>query len=202
MSNIKKSTIINLIMILTNISCRSLSPELLALEKATIFNISENQNAILLDGVINSSAFKKFKEITKKYPKIKMLKINICEGSMNDKINLKLAKYINENEFETHLLDNGLIASGGTDLFLAGKRRTIGTNTRIGVHSWEGIGMKATDFSTGHKYHKPYIEYYQSIGFTIKEAENFYYFTINAAPPEEVHFMNDNEIYKYKIITP
>lgn len=34
-----------------------------------------------------------------------------------------------------------------------------------------------------------------------KEAENFYYFTINAATTEDIHFMSEAEITQYKILT-
>ena len=105
-----------------------------------------------------------------------------------------------------HLLDDGLIASGGTDFFLAGARRTKGTNTRIGVHSWageddDGNSVTATDFPEGHEYHLPYIEYYVSVGFSQQEAEDFYYFTINAASADDIHWMTDQEIAQYGLLT-
>ncbi len=187
---------------LLNVGCGLLSPEIQQLEKATIFKVSEDQKSIVLDGVINSSAYTAFKDLAEQHPQIKRLEIVNCEGSINDEVNLKLAKYVHKNGFNTHLNDNGLIASGGTDLFLSGKSRTKGANTRIGVHSWAGGGgEKATDFPKDHKYHKPYIEYYKSVGFSQTEAEAFYFFTINAASPDDVHWMTDEEIITYKMIS-
>lgn len=43
-----------------------------------------------------------------------------------------------------HLVDNGVIASGGTDFFLAGTTRRIGDDTKIGVHSWSDDSNEAT----------------------------------------------------------
>jgi hypothetical protein len=194
-----------LILITTTLSicigCSRLPVGLEQLEQQLIFKLSEDKQAIVLDGVINSSAYREFKKLTVQYPEIKTLRIVTCEGSINDEVNLKLAKYIYKQEFYIHLMANGLIASGGTDLFLAGRKRTTGEHTKIGVHSWAGENVKATDFPKNHKYHMPYIDYYKSVGFLQKEAEDFYYFTIYAAPPEGVHFMTKEEILKYKIVT-
>lgn len=196
-----KTTIVLLISIIA-ISCRSLSPEFQKLERLNVFKVSSDKQSIVLDGVINSSAFKDFKKIIDEHPNIKVLEIVNCDGSINDDVNLELANYVYQQGFNTHLNDNGLIASGGTDLFLAGHIRTLGENTRIGVHSWgDGKDIQATDFPKEHNYHKPYIEYYQSVGFSQKEAKDFYFFTINSAPANDVHWMTKTEIKKYNLIT-
>jgi hypothetical protein len=171
------------------------------LEKQTIFKVSSNEKAIELDGVINSGAYVEFEKLAKQFPEIKSLNIVNCDGSINDDVNLKLAVYVHEQGFSTHLLANGLIASGGTDLFLAGIKRTTGENTQIGVHSWAGDKETATDFPVGHKHHLPYINYYVQVGFSQQEAEDFYYFTINAAPADSIHWMSKEEIKRYKLLT-
>jgi hypothetical protein len=178
-----------------------LPSEIKALEKVEIFQVSEDQNTIILDGVINSSALKKFQAIHQKFNNIRHLRIVNCDGSINDEVNLELAQYIHQNGFDIHLEDNGLIASGGTDLFLAGHKRTKGQNTKIGVHSWARNSKTATDFPKGHKHHLPYINYYKSVGFSPQEAEAFYYFTINSAPADDIHWMSDSEIDTYKMLT-
>ncbi len=97
------------------------------------------------------------------------------------------------------------MASGGTDFFLAGIKRSVASNTKIGVHSWagedDGKEFTATDFPKGHQYHLPYIAYYVSVGFTQQEAEDFYYFTIEAAPADNIHWMSATEIEQYKMLT-
>lgn len=183
-------------------ACNSLPPEFQQLEDATIFYVSEKENSFVLDGVINSSALDAFKKLESKHQEIKRLKIINCEGSINDEVNLQLATYLYEKGFDTHLQDQGTIASGGTDLFLAGHKRTIGKNTQIGVHSWAGEDEKATDFPKDHKYHKPYIDYYKSVGFTQKQAEDFYFFTIHSAPPEDIHWMTLEELKRFTIVKP
>jgi len=191
----------SMVVLFLNIGCGALPEELKKLEDLTIFKISNDEKSIVLDGVINSSAYNVFKRLTDENPQIKRLEIVNCDGSINDDVNLKLAKYIYDKGFSTHLNDNGLVASGGTDLFLAGRKRTKGVNTKIGVHSWAGSNVTATDFPVGHKNHLPYIKYYVSVGFTQQRAEDFYYFTINAAPAEGVHWMTALEIEQYIIVT-
>lgn len=185
------------------VSCNAFLPrEIRELEKMDIFSVSADKEAIVLNGVINSSALEEFKSIAKVNPSVKRIEIVNCEGSINDEVNLELAQYIYEQQYDIHLLDNGLIASGGTDLFLAGRKRSKGANTRIGVHSWAGgKDEKATDFPVGHENHLPYITYYKAVGYAQQAAEDFYYFTINAAPADDIHWMTDTEIAKYAMLT-
>lgn len=198
MKILQKITLLLLVIFLY--SCGSTNAEIKALEKAEIFSISKDKKSIILNGAINSSALKEFKKLNNLNPNITYLEIINCEGSINDEINLKLAKYIHDNNFNIHLKDYGIVASGGTDLFLAGKKRTKGKNTKIGVHSWAGDDVTATDFPLGHSNHLPYIKYYKSIGLTNDSAKAFYYFTINAASANNIHWMTEEEIRKYKIL--
>ena len=40
------------------------------------------------------------------------------------------------------------------------------------------------------------------MGFSQADAEAFYYFTINAAPAADVHWMTDGEIEQYQLLKP
>ena len=53
----------------------------------------------------------------------------------------------------------------------------------------------------GHANHLPYIAAYVSIGFTQEKAEDLYYFIINAAPADAIHWMTDAEIESYSILS-
>jgi len=97
---------------------------------------------------------------------------------------------------------DAVIASGAVDLFLAGTTRTRAAGSKIGVHSWSDGGSKeATDFPVGHANHQPYIDYYKEMGFSQADAEAFYYFTINTAKASDIHWMTDEEIEQYKLLT-
>lgn len=167
-----------------------------------IFTLLEGDSTLLMDGVINRKSLNNFNSLYQSFPSIKRIEIKECEGSMDDETNLKLSKRVNSLLINTHLQDNGLIASGGVDFFLAGIKRTRGVNVTVGVHSWsDGGSVQATDFPVGHANHLPYINYYVSIGFTQQLAEDFYYFTINAALASDIHIMTETELQTYSMFT-
>lgn len=171
-----------------------------------IFKVLNDNKTIEMNGTIKSSSLNNFNKLYTAYPEILSIHIVECDGSMDDETNLLLSKRIYDLKINTHLLDNGLIASGGVDFFLAGIKRSKGSDTKIGVHSWAGEDdngneVTATDFPVGHEYHLDYINYYKSVGFTQKQAEDFYYFTINAAPADGIHWMTNDEIQTYHILT-
>lgn len=172
------------------------------LKKFGIFTVMSDNNTVVMDGVISTGALTDFQQLIQQYPTIKTVNIKNCPGSTDDDANLKLSKLIHDKGINTHVMDNGEISSGGVDFFVAGIKRTLGTNTKVGVHSWAGgDGDVATDYPRGHQNHLQYIEYYKSVGFTQKQAEDFYYFTIYAAPAESVHWMTATELKKYGVVT-
>lgn len=166
-----------------------------------IFQIIDS-NTVEMDGEIDSNTLADFNDMIASYPNINQINMREVPGSIDDEINLQVAKKTHDMNIAIHLMDNGLIASGGVDFFLAGTTRTKGDNTMIGVHSWSDGINEATDFPVGDPEHQPYITYYQSIGFTQSEAEDFYYFTINAAPASSIYYMTGAEIEQYKVLKP
>lgn len=166
-----------------------------------IFKVLDDNITVEMDGTINSSSLANFNSLEAAFPNVNKINIKNCDGSSDDTVNLQLSEKVHQKGISTHLMDDGTIASGGVDFFLAGIQRTKGANTRIGVHSWAGDNETATDFPVGHANHLPYINYYVSVGFTQANAEAFYYFTINAAPADAIHWMTDAEIAQYHILT-
>lgn len=166
-----------------------------------IFKVLEDNTTIEMEGGVDTRAVDDFNKLLEQYPKVDTLNIKNCPGSLDDDANLKLSKKMHDKGIKTHLMDNGEIASGGVDLFLAGVERTRGSNTKIGVHAWSGDTGKASDYPVGAPEHLLYVNYYMSIGFTQKQAEDFYYFTVNSAGPEDVHWMTEDEIRKYNMVT-
>lgn len=167
-----------------------------------IFNVSKDKKTAEMNGTINSSSLNNFNNLYASNSSITKINIKNCDGSSDDEVNLRLSKRVHDLGIEIHLLNNAEIASGGVDFFLAGKRRTRGTGTRIGVHSWSDGNNQAKDFPVGHANHLPYINYYKSIGFSDEDAKAFYYFTINAASANSIHWMTEQEIERYKMLKP
>ncbi|MEL6943773.1 MAG: alpha/beta hydrolase, partial [Bacteroidota bacterium] len=171
-----------------------------------VFRVIDD-NTVEMNGEIGSSTLDDFNDLIDSYPNINKINIDEVPGSDDDAVNLQVAAKVHQLNIATHLIDEGLIASGGTDFFLAGTTRTKGVNTKIGVHSWAGEDnngnqITATDFPVGDMEHQSYINYYVSVGFTQQQAEDFYYFTINAAPAESIHYMTEAEIEEYNILKP
>ena len=167
-----------------------------------VFKILPGDTTLEMNGVIGSSSLNDFNTLYTSFPTVTTINIKDCDGSMDDETNLQLSTRVHQLGINIHLLENGLIASGGVDFFLAGIQRTKGNNTRVGVHSWsDGNRAQATNFIVGHANHLPYINYYVSVGFTQQQAEDFYYFTINTATAENIHWMTTTEISTYNIIT-
>ncbi len=168
----------------------------------TKFGIFEliDDNTVQMSGEINSLSLVNFNELIDSNPNVNLINMIEVSGSSDDEVNLQVSKKVHELNIAIHLMDNGLIASGGVDFFLAGVTRTKGINTQVGVHSWSDDTNEATDFPQGNSVHQPYIEYYESVGFTPANAAAFYYFTINAAPSTSIHWMTAAEIEQYGIL--
>ncbi|MCD8438317.1 hypothetical protein LNI90_11440 [Tenacibaculum dicentrarchi] len=190
----QNTVFIQLIVFLFLISCKEEGRQF------GIFRVLLDNRTIEMNGEISSTTLNDFNNLSAQFPNINQINIVNCDGSDDDEICLELALKIHQKEINIHLMDNGEISSGGVDFFLAGKRRTRGQNTLIGVHSWGGDDIKATDFPKGHEEHLFYINYYISIGFTKAKAEDFYYFTINSAPHNSMHDMTEEEINKYVLL--
>lgn len=141
------------------------------------------------------------------YPEVTTLVFMQIPGSADDNANLIASHTLYEQGYTFYLPavnaydDDAFIASGGVDMFLAGTRRVIDVGGEVGVHSWSDGVNEATDYPEGSPEHQPYIDYYVSVGFSVADAEAFYYFTINAAPAAGIHLMTEAEIEQYKLRT-
>lgn len=127
-------------------------------------------------------------------------------GSSDDEANLKAARMLrSRGTINTRVDENGLIASGGVDFFIAGIQRTVGKNARVAVHSWAdgngNQGITLYNSNPNSTEHQRYIQYYQDMGFTPVNAKDFYVYTLKAAPAEGTHCMNATELKQYQIVT-
>ena len=160
-----------------------------------------NDTTVIMDGDMGSRVDQQFEKLIENYPNIKLIIMEDCPGSRNDEEMFKAAISLKNLSINTHLPLNGKIQSGAVDFFLAGTKRTKEEEAKIGVHSWSDGKNKATDYPIGHSEHLLYIEFYTNIGYTQNEAEDLYYFIINSASPNNIHWMTDQEIIDYKITT-
>lgn len=162
----------------------------LQLELGTI-EIKGNKGYV--KGVLGKLFHKKLEKTLKKYPNLNTLVLTDIPGSLNDEWNLKSCLLIYEKGITTELVSNSIVESGGTDLFVSGKKIIFAEGAKIGVHSWDGGDKPATSYPKDHAEHKMFLELYSKVGIDTP----FYWFTLQAAPADGMHFMEKAEIEKY-----
>ncbi len=159
------------------------------------FNIKEN--TAYMTGVITKELPTTVLELLFKHPNVTTIEMLIVPGSIDDEANIRAALYVNQFGLTTKLNSKSIIASGGTDFFLAGKQRIVEDGAVLGVHSWGGGPVPATEVPKDDPIHKKYIDFYNIVGIP----EAFYWYTLEVAPASNMHIMTEDEIKGYKIRT-
>jgi hypothetical protein len=161
-----------------------------------------NDSTVVLNGDMGSRVDNQLDKLLDNYPNISLIIMEDCPGSRNDEELFKAARNVRSNQINTHLPDYAKIQSGAVDFYLAGVTRTREQGSKIGVHAWSDGSNSATDYPEDHQEHQLYINFYKDIGFSQQEAEDLYFFIINAASPNNIHWMTEQEINDYNIVNP
>lgn len=90
-----------------------------------------------------------------------------------------------------------MVASGGVDFFLAGTQRRIAKGALVGVHAWSDGFNSATDLADDDPAHQSYLDFYKTVGID----PQFYWYTLDAAPADDMHWMTDDELRRFSIAT-
>ena len=102
---------------------------------------------------------------------------------------------------DTFMPSDGQVESGGVDVFLAGVERVVANGGCLGVHATEidfGDGpVSAADLPRDDPEHEPYLEYFEELGIPT----DFYWFTLEAAPPDGIHYLTPEEMVRYEVVT-
>ena len=161
-----------------------------------IFSVDGNGNLVMNGTSVTNTPYH-FDNIIKDHPTAKLLTMQDCPGSEDDEANLLASRKIRNAGLNIHVTATSELASGAVDMYLAGVKRTMEPGAKFGVHSWSDGDNEATDFPKGHANHLPYITYFKDMGMSQQMAEDFYYFTIYAAPADGIHWMTQAELDKY-----
>ena len=161
----------------------------------------KDSKTIFMDGDMGSRVDKLFENLVEDYPDINLVIFGDCPGSRDDEAMIKAATLLRNRGINTHLLSTSIIESGAVDFYLAGNTRTREPGSLIGVHAWNDGPKSATDYPSGDPAHQLYIQYYIFCGFTAEDAAVLYDFFIHAAPPDDIHYMTEEEIEEYHIAT-
>lgn len=152
---------------------------------------------IVASGTIDHTTLAAFEEITEENPEIRTLVLQNIEGSVDDDANVVFSRVVRDAGFDTVVPSDGLVASGGTDLFLAGHQRVLEPGACVGVHSWGGGGYVAAELPEDHSEHHRYLDYFADIGVD----PAFYWFTLDAASEDEMHWMTAAEANRFDMTT-
>ena len=100
----------------------------------------------------------------------------------------------------THVPADGDINSGAVDLFTAGAARTAEPGAILGVHAWCCEGeLSAGELPRGSRAHGAQLTYFREMLGPI--GEDFYFFTLDAAPFDDIHPMTPDEMDRFGLLT-
>lgn len=154
-------------------------------------------NAVL-NGDLGARTFNQIIDLVKQHPEVDTIILEEVPGSVNDEVNVEAGRIIRKSGLATFVPADGLIASGGVDLFVSGVSRTIEDGAMVGVHSCFGDGVECRDIPKGDSRHDSQIDYFnEMLGEPL--GENFYFYTLDAAPFDDVHYMTRQEIDMWKL---
>ena len=152
---------------------------------------------LFVKGVVNGASERETVALLNGAPGVRTAVLTMVPGSADDETNVALGRRLRDAGMTTYLPARGLVASGGTDLFLSGSRRIVEPGARVGVHSWSSPFGDGNEIPRDDPVHRLYLDYYRDMGIP----EAFYWFTLEAAPPEDIHWMSEAEMARYRIAT-
>ncbi len=158
-------------------------------------------NEAILNGDLGTRTYAQMRDLIQNHPEVKTIVMGSISGSVNDAVNMHTGRILNEAGLNTKVLANSDIASGGVDLFCAGKERIVEKGAKIGIHSWCCVDdLTAIQLPKEHPAHQYQIEYFtMCLGKEMGPA--FYFHTLSAAPFDDVHWMSDADIKKWGVST-
>ena len=165
------------------------------------FTLSPQGDVFVARGVISSDAPEIVQNAIQSHPEVKTISLIFVPGSIDDEANLVASRMIREAGLRTVVPDGGFVASGGTDMFLAGVTRSIGENACLGVHSWAEVGLfserDGSDVPKDDPMHAEYLHQYEMLGIE----PDFYWFTMEVADSNSIHYLTKKEMRQYGVIT-
>ncbi|MEX0284091.1 MAG: alpha/beta hydrolase [Paracoccaceae bacterium] len=135
-------------------------------------------------------------------PEVTTLVLQNVPGSVDDDASLtQMARFIRDAGLTTRVPSDGMVASGGVDMLAMGATRVIEPGACVGVHSWAEGGLLGSvagaDLPRTDPAHDLYLSFYEDMGIP----ESFYWFTLSAAGPDDIHWMSPREINRFQLST-
>lgn len=150
-----------------------------------------------MTGTIGPSTPFRIMELVFYHPEVSTIVMSDVPGSLDDDSNLRACRMVRAHGLNTFVPRDGEVASGGTDFFQAGVERTCEKGAKFGVHSWAEFGAEGTDYPRDSEEHVMYLNYYDEMGIP----QSFYWYTLEAASAEDIHWMTESELEQYNMFT-
>ena len=186
--------VLGLCLLAMGTSCETM---MLVLSSDKAASFEHRNDTLYVNGILGKTAFKRFNKALEDYPQAHTLVMDQVPGSMNDEYNVQIGVKLHQKGLTTVLHSKSMVASGGVDLFLAGVKRIVAPGAMIGVHSWAGGSQRGDQLPRDHEEHKMFLDYYQAIDID----SSFYWFTLQAAPAEDIHWMTAEEMKRHQMAT-
>lgn len=169
--------------------------ELMALleeeKRGTHFEV-QGQSAVMT-GVIGPITPGRVLQLILEHPEVTEIVMQDMPGSLDDEANVRAARLVRRMGLATHVPAGREVASGATDFFLAGTRRTWEPGAKFGVHSWGGLDVDGDQVPRDDPQHQLYLDFYAEMGIPAE----FYWYTLEAASASGIHWMTDPELERY-----
>ena len=152
-----------------------------------------------MSGEIDSNTPADLRRALDKHPDVEWIIMQHVPGSADDDASLEAGRIVRESDLRTAVPSDGLIASGGTDFFLAGVERVVERGACIGVHAWRDDEIKkpAAQLPREHPTHQLFLAHYKALHVPAA----FYWYTLRVATADEMHYMPEAEIKAFSMAT-
>lgn len=165
-------------------------------------NIASTDDALVLTGTLGWKSYAIMADAIAANPDVSVLQLQQSDGSVDDAINMHTARLVRAAGLTTFVPADGEIASGAVDMFAAGVDRIVEPGAKLGVHSWccSEDGTPVTELPRDHPEHAAQLAYFTEM-LGPKQGPEFYFFTLNAAPAEEIKIMTAEEWTSTGLVT-
>ena len=170
---------------------------LLALLSCAPLKFHVDGEIAVMTGNLTRNAPHKVQRLIDNHPEVKWIELLDCPGSMDDIAALEASRMVRDAGLNTRVPRDGEIASGAVDFFIAGVSREVSGPARVGVHSWSDGRREGADVPRSRRVHDLYLDYYTDMGIDA----SFYWFTLDAAPADSIHWMTRDELFAFGLVT-
>ncbi|MEP2735595.1 MAG: alpha/beta hydrolase [Erythrobacter sp.] len=172
------------------------APEAVAAAQYGPFKVIDD-NRVALVGPTDGASPQYFDMMLKDFPFIGVFEIQEGPGTSDDVANLTVGRKIREAGMTTHIGRGGSARSGAVELFLAGADHSIDDGAEFAVHSWrDNFGREPKDYAADAPENRFYLDYYEEMGMSDKQARAFYDMT-NSVPHVSALWLDSDDMRQW-----